>query len=61
MKVGIAGGLLFGGLVAAALLGAVGSILLIIGAGYASWELVKERRAEKQAARIYQNYPKYGY
>lgn len=59
MKVGIIGGLMFGGLIAMVLLGLVPGLILIgIGTVAASWELVKERRA---ATNYNVNYPAYRY
>ena len=62
MKVGIMGGLLFGGLIAMALLGiGAGAVLITLGVVYGSCELVRERQAERVAKSWRANYPPYGY
>lgn len=62
MKVGIIGGLLFGGLVAGALLGVgAGAILLGLGAVASCIAAAQEHLAEQQAASWRRNYPSYKY
>lgn len=62
MKVGIIGGLLFGGLVAWALLGIwAGVILLGLGAVASCIAAAQEHLAEKQAASWRRRYPGYKY
>jgi len=62
MKVGIIGGLLFGGLVAGALLGVwAGAILLGLGAVVSCIAAAQEHQAEKRAASWRRNYPSYKY
>ena len=62
MKAGIMGGLLFGGLVAMALLGIrAGAVLVALGVVYGSCELVREKQAERAAESWRASYPPYGY
>lgn len=62
MKVGIMGGLLVGGLLAAAVMGiGAGAVLIGLGIIYGSCELVKEKQAEQAAERRQAEYPPYGY
>jgi len=62
MKVGIIGGLLFGGLVAGAVLGLVpGAMLVGLGAVASCMAAVQERQATKAAERWRSNYPSYKY
>ena len=62
MKVGIIGGLLFGGLVAGALLGIwAGAILLGLGAVASCIAAAQEHLEEKQAASWRRSYPSYKY
>lgn len=62
MKVGIIGGLLFGGLVAGALLGVfAGAILLGLGAAASCIAAAQEHQVEKRAASWRSNYPSYKY
>lgn len=62
MKVGIIGGLLFGGLVTGALLGVwAGAFLLGLGAVASCIAAAQEHLAEKQAASWRRSYPSYKY
>jgi len=62
MKVGIIGGLLFGGLLAVALMGLLpGAILLGLGAVASCIAAAQERQAEQQAESWRRNYPSYKY
>lgn len=62
MKVGIIGGLLFGGLLAVALMGLLpGAILLGLGAVASCIVAAQERQAEQQAESWRRNYPSYKY
>ena len=62
MKMGIIGGLMFGGLVSGALLG-VGPGLALCGLGAVAGIIVaaQEHKAEKQAESWRRNYPSYKY
>ena len=62
MKVGVRGGLMFGGLIAGALLGLLpGAILLGLGAVASCIAAAQEHLAEQQAASWRRNYPSYKY
>ena len=62
MKVGIIGGLLFGGLVAGALMGLLpGAILVGLGAVAYGIAAIQEQQAAKQAESWRRNYPSYRY
>lgn len=62
MKIGIFGGLMFGGLVAMALLGfGAGMVLIALGAAFGGCELLREKQAARAAESWRANYPPYGY
>jgi hypothetical protein len=61
MKIGIAGGLIIGGLGACALVGAWGLILVVLGVMTAACELQEEKLKEKRQFQSQIKYPPYGY
>lgn len=62
MKVGIIGGLLFGGLVAGALLGLLPGVILIgLGIAASCAAAIQEKQAAKRAESWRRNYPSYKY
>lgn len=61
MKIGIMGGFLVGGLIACALIGIMGLVLLGIGILIAGVELLQQRKEERHAANWRASYPSYKY